>query len=639
MNTHHSDVRGRLLAYVLALATLALYWPGLHGPFLLDDGANLGALQRWLDGQASALEVMFGNASGRLGRPVSMLSFLASAGTGGLHPFAFKLGNLLVHVACGLIGWRVLALLLAQHRATAPHARALAAFVAALWLLHPINVSTVLYAVQRMAQLGSLFALASLWAYVVGRTQLADGRTRQGLWKLFGLFPLLLLCGMFSKENAAVAPALCLLAELVFFRGRPAPGHGLRAFYAIFLAVPALFALGLLVFSPSTLLGGYVMRDFTLLERLLSQARALCEYTGLIAWPRGEAMGVFVDDFATSTGLLSPPTTALAIAGLLALSGAALALRQRAPEVCFGWFFFLVAHGVESSAMPLELYFEHRNYLPAWGLLLAAGGLLFRLGRWIADNWAPRAWVLRGAATLAVAAVALVAVQQVQVWRSMEGIVAQALAYRPTSLRANLETATLSIRAGDLESARRVMDRLATSGVDRHEVIGRLNRVALDCLLGRPLDGSDLAAVRAIDLRSVTAIEVQAFRPLSTAVVQDQCGGQVDDATVAEGIVELLSSTGAQSESSRPKGILRMAAANHFLRANRLTEARQQSELAWQSSSAGHAAGLLIAAIQVREGNKQGAQQTLDRVRASVGSHEVAASRQLGEVQSAIDAL
>ncbi|MCY0536413.1 hypothetical protein, partial [Klebsiella pneumoniae] len=58
------------------------------------------------------------------------------------------------------------------------------------------------------------------------------------------------------------------------------------------------------------------------------------------------------------------------------LTGASLAARKRAPSIPAGWFFFLVAHLVESSFLPLEMYYEHRNYLPSFGLLLAATGLL-----------------------------------------------------------------------------------------------------------------------------------------------------------------------------------------------------------------------------------------------------------------------
>jgi hypothetical protein len=89
-----------------------------------------------------------------------MASFLLSTALGGYNPFAFKLGNLVVHLACGIAGWQVLRRALALDKHLAARADMVAALLVALWLLHPLNVSTVLYAVQRMAQLSTLFALA-----------------------------------------------------------------------------------------------------------------------------------------------------------------------------------------------------------------------------------------------------------------------------------------------------------------------------------------------------------------------------------------------------------------------------------------------------------------------------------------------
>ncbi|MCH8265293.1 MAG: hypothetical protein IIC10_07825, partial [Proteobacteria bacterium] len=63
---------------VLLLITTWIYWPGLSGPFLLDDYENLnplGAGAGVMDLQ-SMLTFVFGNHSGPSGRPVAMLSFL-----------------------------------------------------------------------------------------------------------------------------------------------------------------------------------------------------------------------------------------------------------------------------------------------------------------------------------------------------------------------------------------------------------------------------------------------------------------------------------------------------------------------------------------------------------------------------------
>jgi hypothetical protein len=114
---------------------------------------------------------------------------------------------------------------------------------------------------------------------------------------------------------------------------------------------------------------------------LLSEPRALWSYVLRLALPRAGGGGVYVDDFATSHGWLEPMTTLPAVLALLGSAIAAIMLRRRFPVASFAWLFFLAAHLLESSTIPLELYFEHRNYLPAaflgWPLahaLLRPGG-------------------------------------------------------------------------------------------------------------------------------------------------------------------------------------------------------------------------------------------------------------------------
>ena len=169
----------RLLLIAAMLLTTALYWAGLKGPFVLDDFENFVGLQRWLAGQDTWQSVIFGQQSLLTARPLAMASFLLSASLGGMTPFAFKLGNLLVHLLCGALVWQVVRLAARQDTVLSERAEGIAVAVAALWLLHPFNASTVLYAVQRMTQLGTLFALAAVWTYLSARTELIAGQTRK----------------------------------------------------------------------------------------------------------------------------------------------------------------------------------------------------------------------------------------------------------------------------------------------------------------------------------------------------------------------------------------------------------------------------------------------------------------------------
>ena len=385
-----------------AAATAALYWAGLDGPFLFDDPANLAVFRDWYHGRVDWRFAVFGRNDLLSARPLSMASFLLTVALGGPGPLPYKLGNIFIHLVCGLLAFRVLQRALAADEALSARARLLAAIAVALWWLHPIQVSTVLYSVQRMAQLAALFALAAVLAYWVGRARLATGRTRSAIALLFLAFPLLLVCGVLSKQSAAIAPLLCLALELAYFRG-PRP-HAVKAFFGLFLALPLAGAALALAWSPELLTRGYADWDFSLSQRLLTQARALLSYSGSLLWPRGEQMSLFSDDFALSTGLFSTPSPLPALLALAIVSAAAVALRRRAPSVFAGWFWFLAAHSVESSVLPLEMYYEHRNYLPSLGLALALIGCLALLPKRTGAQLQPLPLVLAAAILCALLA-------------------------------------------------------------------------------------------------------------------------------------------------------------------------------------------------------------------------------------------
>ncbi|MEG3192754.1 hypothetical protein [Lysobacter sp. D1-1-M9] len=635
-------IENRLPIYVAVAATLLIYSLGLAGPFILDDAYNLAPVETWLQGQASWLEVMLGNDAGILGRPVAMLSFLVTAAIGGFSPYHFKLGNLIIHIVCGLVAWKLLARLLARDPVLARNAGIVAGVLAGLWLLHPINVSTVLYPVQRMAQLSALLVLASLWTYVRARQQLEQGQYRAARIKLFALFPLLFAAGLFSKENAAVAPALCLVLELAYFRGWQRGTGMLKTFYGVFLLAPALAGIALLLVAPGKLFGLYATRDFTMWERLLSQSRALVEYIGLLLVPRGSQMGVLFDDFQISTGLLSPPATLLSLIVLAAVSVFAVVARKRAPSVFAGWFFFLVAHGIESTVFPLELYFEHRNYLPGIGLLLAAGGLcaLVLSRRPVGTSRSTKAAV--AVLALIAASFAAVTMSQTRAWRSMDTLVEQTLAHRPGSMRAIEEYAGQAIRARRYDAAITALQRLVDSDDRRQRVMGHLSLITVDCLRGTPADPAHLTAAVTEAPRKITIGELEGYRRISKVLAKDPgpgaqqpCGDAIDASTVADAVLMTLDAAAEQPERAKPKWLLRVVAAELLISAERWPAALYQAELAWEAGG-DPAVGALLARIYLVKGDLEAAERVVDQVAQQVAPYERSAQATLVHLRSEI---
>ncbi len=366
-------------------AVLAMYWPGLDGGFLFDDYANIVSNEKLkikqLDFQSLVAASQSGDA-GPLGRPVSLASFAINHALFGLDARSFKLVNLLIHCLTGVFLFLMTVTLLEclewrKGREEGLHPSIIAAAAAVLWLVHPLHLSTVLYAVQRMAELSALFTVVGLWLYLRGRLRQLHGKP--AVFHFLGVFGFCLPLAVFSKENGALLPLYLFVLEWTVLRFR-LPGEAasirFRRLVYLVMVVGVVSVLGYLLAHPGVVLGGYENREFTLFQRLLTETRVLWFYISLLIVPATSRMGLFHDDISVSHGLFDPVSTAMAQLGLLLLVGLALWIRKRQPVMAFGIFFFLAGHVLESTVFPLELAFEHRNYLPSYGLMLSLSWLL-----------------------------------------------------------------------------------------------------------------------------------------------------------------------------------------------------------------------------------------------------------------------
>lgn len=364
------------IGVMILLALLLIYGPGLRGGFFFDDSANIiesSGVQITSVSFEALRGVWHSGIAGPLGRPVSMLSFAANYYLAGYAPYWFKLSNLLIHCTNAVLVFCLILLLLrdAGHSLNeALRIRQKAAAITALWAFHPIQLTSVLYVVQRMTSLSSMFVLLALILHVWGRQQ---NRLNKKVVTSFAFawgvcFPL----GMLSKETAVLFFLYVAAYEGVLHR--IAIGK-LDCFARRYLAFLLLLSLGFvfyLVLTPEAgLFQAYKTRGFTFIERVLTEPRVIWEYIKMITIPTLSDFGLYHDDFVVSHGLLDPAETFFAIGGLLALLVFSWLARNKLPFVAFGILWFMAGHGLESTIFPLELMHEHRNYLPSLGILLA----------------------------------------------------------------------------------------------------------------------------------------------------------------------------------------------------------------------------------------------------------------------------
>ena len=481
----------------VALATIAwAYWPGLSGPFLFDDFTNLDELGAFgpMDDWRSFVFYLTSGTADPTGRPVALLSFLIDGQDWPTDPWPFKRTNLVLHlVNTALLGW-VVARLQAAAVGFAP-ARRVSAWTpwlsAWLWGAHPFFVSTTLYVVQREAMLPMTSVLLALLAWDRAVSRFDDDRRLSGwLWAILGFGGCTLLGG-FSKANGLLAPLLAGLAHLWLLRPASA-GRRWRAgdtAAIVCLGVPSLLIVGYVVqhgiglWSQPYLPG----RDWTIVERLLTQPRALWDYVWHLALPRAGGGGLFVDSFAVSRGWLDPASTLPAMLAIVASAVAAVALRRRFPIASFAWLFYLAAHLFESSVFALELYFEHRNYLPAAFLGWPVAHLLLKPGA--------HRRLRTGAAGLLLMVLLVLTHQRATTWGDAELLTALTAAHQQDSIRSQVAEARREIEAGDVAGG---LARIRTLQRDNPRSVDvALNAIGLECQGTGALSADTLARARA----------------------------------------------------------------------------------------------------------------------------------------------
>jgi len=371
-------MRKFILLFIVLTVTAACYLPGLSGSYIFDDGVNLGMNSSLkieaLDFASLQQAALSGNA-GLLQRPISMVSFALNYYFSG-DVYHFKATNLGIHLLNGLLVFVFTRLLFKLYfhvyHPTDNHSTWLAIAVAAIWLLHPFNLTGVLYVVQRMTSLAMMFTLAGLALYLIGRQRLLDGEKTGFVAISAGLFLATALAAL-SKENGALLPLLLLALELILLRWQT-PNRvdrlALMAMVSTAALAPVLAGLFYLWTYPDLLHSGYQWRDFSLAERLMTEARVLWFYLHMILLPNMTQMGLHHDDILISRSLFFPWTTLPAMLGMLLLAGSLFVLRKKFPILAFGIAFFLIGHSLESTFIPLEIAAEHRNYLPMLGILL-----------------------------------------------------------------------------------------------------------------------------------------------------------------------------------------------------------------------------------------------------------------------------
>lgn len=377
--------QGRLVVWgmlsLLALLVVAVFWPGVSGSFIHDDKMSLSPLGEM--GGITSLETLrqyvFSGVASSLGRPVALLTFAWDGQNWPTETRPFLITNILIHAINSLLLFALVFKLSSMLQCSRYEARMMAFVAASLWAVHPMQLATVLYVVQRMTELATLFSLLAIWCYLHGRSRLIHAPGPAYWWMGGGLIVFGGLA-LLSKENAALLPVLILVMEFTLLRRVARPEHW-RHWAGLFLWLPTALILGLLAYKALGHAEAFASRDYSMMERLLTQSRVVIDYLIYLLLPL-DVPSVYHEGSKLSTGLFTPVSTlfsVLVLGGMLVL---ALRMRRRQPMLSFAILWFFVGHLLESTVISLELYYLHRNYLPIIGFAIAVAYYLVQwMGR------------------------------------------------------------------------------------------------------------------------------------------------------------------------------------------------------------------------------------------------------------------
>jgi len=398
------------------MAAFFAYRPALDGPFLFDDRAlpffdpraHEMPLPAWISGV----------------RPLLMFTFWINYRLSGLEPATYHLLNLAFHCAAALAVYLIVRRLLAFEDVPGWPREPLAAFAAALFLLHPLHTEAVAYVASRSENLSVMLFYAAFAVFLYRRS---DG---VGWWEA-ALILVLFAAAVTTKEHTAVLPALLLLTDLWFRSGGTleAVKRNWRLYLPLAVAAAAAGTFVWRVLRAADT-AGFAVEGLPWQKYFLTQCKVIWVYLRMFVLPYGQN----VDHGYPLVASWADPAALAGLAALVAALAAAWRLRSRFRLAAFGLFVFLLLIAPTSSLVPIaDPLAERRVYLPSVGLLLVAVALL---ARW---KVSPRA--LAGTLAAVVVLAGVLTHQRNAVWRSAIALWEDSVAKAPGNWRSHFQLA------------------------------------------------------------------------------------------------------------------------------------------------------------------------------------------------------
>ncbi len=397
-----------LLAALLALATIALYWPATRHDFInYDDPAYVTANVHVQNGLTlENLKWAFSNPVSDNWHPVTMLSHMLDCQLFGLKPWGHHLTSLLLHA------FNTALVFLLLRTMTGAVWRSL--LVAALFGAHPLHVESVAWVAERKDVLSTFFWMLTLWAYAKYVEATPDRNSGSKVWYCAALAMFVL--GLMSKAMLVTMPCVMLLLDYWPLQRFKVQGSWFRVHSLVVEKIPffALAAAASLVTYAVQQQQGAVVT----VENLPPGARvgnalvSYCRYLEKLFWPTDLAV------YYPYPGYWPLAEVLLAGLFLCGLSALLFVQRRRYPFLLVGWLWFvgtlvpvigLVQVGEQAMA-------DRYTYIPSVGVLILTIWGAYELTR----RWRHHTMVLSLGGAAAIILCCALTRQQLGYWQDSE---------------------------------------------------------------------------------------------------------------------------------------------------------------------------------------------------------------------------
>ncbi|MDO8561511.1 MAG: tetratricopeptide repeat protein [bacterium] len=212
-------ISNSLAGLFLVVVVLALYANALPNTFVWDDEEQIvnnqvirdfGNLPEILT--SSTFYAGGAGLSGGFYRPMVSFSYIVNYQLWGLHPWGFRIFQILFHILNALLVFFILQRFLRDNEVS--DGRVISFLVALLFAIHPANVEAVAYIASVGEVLYSFFILLAFWVILRGINYQEGTIQKTHLWWSIALAFL----GLLAKENAIVIFPITLLYLFLFLK-------------------------------------------------------------------------------------------------------------------------------------------------------------------------------------------------------------------------------------------------------------------------------------------------------------------------------------------------------------------------------------------------------------------------------------